>query len=203
MSGLKCRECGLVNFATAEICKRCGLSLAGDVDQADRESIPSGGVWQDKGLLVMRFDARLPQRCIKCNSELAVKYKVVRAIAYSHWKLPLFILGYQMIPRVLMARLMPHVKVEIALCKKHSSNWDRDLKITLPLILIGLGLLVASFYLYSFAVLFLGLLLFAIAVLSSVIGGDPVHLRRQESNYVWLKGAGPRYLAALPSFPGN
>ena len=203
MSALKCPECGLINFATAEVCKRCGLSLHDAPRQTDLHSDSSDGVWQDRGLLVMRLGASLPDRCIKCNSEVGVKHKMVTATAYSHWKLPLLIFGYQMIPRRVMAKLIPQIKVEVALCKKHSTNWSKDLKVTLPLILIGLGLLVLSFYVFSFLVLFLGILLFAIAVLSSVIGGDPVHLKRFDSEYIWLKGAGDRYLAGLPRLPSN
>jgi len=203
MSPLRCTECGFINFATAEVCKRCGHSLPGVSYQPDPASAPSDGVWQDKGLLVVRSDACLPGRCIKCNSEAGVKHKVVTAIAYSHWKLPLFIFGYQVFSHGLMADLIPQVKLEIALCNKHSSNWGRDLKITLPLILIGLGLLVLSFYLFSFLVLAVGIFLFATGVLTSVIGGDPVFLNRRDSDYIWLKGAGDSYLAGLPRLPAN
>jgi hypothetical protein len=211
MSALKCKKCGLINFATAEVCKRCGLSLGGGSHRAsDPGSDSSEGVWQDAGLLVMRVDACLPDRCIKCNSETEVRHKVVTAIAYSHWKLPLFLLGYQTIPRI-MAKLVPQVRVEVALCKKHSSNWSRDLRINLPLIVIGLGLLVLSFYLkfaqdlpdtpFTWFAAVLGILSFATGALSSVIGGDPVYLRRRRSGCVWLKGAGESYLASLPRWP--
>jgi hypothetical protein len=203
MPVLRCQECGLVNFATAVVCKRCGHALRHLSPQPDPESDPSAGVWQDNGLLVMRVDTYLPERCIKCNSSVQVNHKIVSAIAYSHWKLPLFVLGYQMLPHKLMVTLIPQVRIDVALCKNHSSNWERDLKITLPLILIGLGLLVLSFYLFSFLVLFLGILLFATAVLSSLIGGDPVYLKRRHSNFVWLIGAGDGYLAGLPHLPDN
>lgn len=159
------------------------------------------GIWQDEGLLVIRSNSCLPARCIKCNSEAGVKHKLVSAIDYSHWKLPLFILGFQMIPRSVMTKLVQQVRVEIALCKKHSSNWSRDLKINLPLIVIGLGLLVLSFYLFSWIAAALGILMFAIGALSSVIGSDPVYLKRRVSGNIWLKGAGESYLASLPRFP--
>ncbi|HKR60128.1 MAG TPA: hypothetical protein VJS64_10380 [Pyrinomonadaceae bacterium] len=149
----------------------------------------------------MRFEYCLPYRCIKCNSVTGVEHKVVSAIDYSHWKLPLFIFGFQMIPRRVMADLVQQVSIEIALCKKHSSNWSRDLKINLPLIALGLGLLAIGFYLFSGFAVALGILLFAIGALSSVAGGDPVYLRRRDSEKVWLKGAAETYLATLPRYP--
>ena len=215
MSALKCKKCGLINFATAEVCKRCGLSLSGGSHKAPAPgSDSSDGVWQDEGLLVMRVDACLPDRCIKCNSEVGVRHKVVTAINYSHWKLPIFLLLIRIIPGRLMAkimaRLLQKVRVEVALCKKHS-NWSRNLRINLPLIVIGLGLLILCFYLkfaqdlpttpFSGFVAVLGILLFATGALSIVIGGDPVYLRRHDSGYVWLKGAGESYLASLPRLP--
>ncbi len=107
MSALKCKECGLINFASAETCKRCGFSFSGVAHQADDfGSYPSNGVWQDEGLLVMRVNGCLPDRCIKCNSEAGVRHKMVSAIAYSHWKLPLFLFGFRIIPRRIMARLV-------------------------------------------------------------------------------------------------
>lgn len=66
---------------------------------------------------------------------------------------------------------------------------------------IGLGLLVLAFYLSSWLAADLGILMFAIGALSSVIGGDPVYLKRRDSGNIWLKGAGERYLASLPRFP--
>lgn len=200
MSGLRCTACGLVNFATAEVCKRCKSPLG---DNLHRVAGPGSndGIWQDEGLLVMRIDSSLPTRCIKCNSAAGVKRKLVSAIDYSHWKLPLFIFGFQMIPRSAMTKLVQQVRVEIALCKKHSSNWSRDLKINLPLMAIGLGLLIIAFYLFSWIAAAVGILMFAIGALSSVIGGDPVYLKRRDSENIWLKGAGKTYLASLPRFP--
>ena len=77
---------------------------------------------------------------------------------------------------------------------------------------IGLGLIVLGFYRsgvgtdrvddpFSGFAAVLGILLFAIGALSIVIGGDPVYLRRRDSGYVWLKGAGESYLASLPRLP--
>jgi hypothetical protein len=209
MSALKCKNCGLVNFATAEICKRCGLSLHGDsrrVTDFGADSLE--GVWQDDGLLVMRLDTRLPNRCIKCNSEEGVRHKVVKATAYSHWKLP-FALFFQIIPPRLLVYLFRQVSVEVALCRKHSSKWRRNLRINLPLTAIGFGLLVLGFYSrvtnpdigedpLAKYLGFSGLMLFIIGALSCVVGGDAVYLKRRASGCVWLKGAGQDYLASLP-----
>lgn len=35
MSSTKCRECGLTNFSTAEVCKRCGAKLHGESGETD------------------------------------------------------------------------------------------------------------------------------------------------------------------------
>lgn len=187
-------------------------TLGGDSNRApDFGSDPSEGVWQDDGLLVMRVDARLPDRCIKCNSEEVLRHKLVKALPYSRWKLPLFLFGFQIVPARIMARLVKQVSVEVALCKKHSSNWGSNLTINLPSIAIGLVLVVFGFYRSGFGkdrvhgqlsrfAAALGMMLFAIGALSSVIGGDPVYLSRLDSGYVWLKGAGESYLASIPSF---
>ncbi|HXD32980.1 MAG TPA: hypothetical protein VN643_17785 [Pyrinomonadaceae bacterium] len=159
----------------------------------------------------MSLDASLPERCIKCDSYEDVRYKVVQATSYSHWMLPFFFF-LQIIPRFIVRMLLKEVRVEVALCKKHSSKWRRNLKFNMPLTLIGLGLLVFGFY-YSVTNIgyeqnplakslgFPGLVIFIIGAMACVIGGDAVHLKRRELGCVWLKGAGKSYLASLPQLP--
>lgn len=44
MSSRKCAQCGLVNFATDEVCRRCGVPLAGAGQYADAPAGESQGV---------------------------------------------------------------------------------------------------------------------------------------------------------------
>jgi uncharacterized membrane protein YvbJ len=38
MSSIKCPKCGLVNFATADVCKRCGESLSKESSQVSDQT---------------------------------------------------------------------------------------------------------------------------------------------------------------------
>lgn len=185
MTALKCSSCGLVNFVSAEKCKKCGATLSGAAGVGNFAT----GVWRDKKWLVKRLDARLDDHCIKCSSEAVAVRKQVRVDYFPSWTLLPLLLGYVVHKRI---------EVEIPLCRKHQSNWEMDLKINLPLILVGIGLLVLSFYLTSALALTAGILLFAMGCLASIIGGDPVSLKSYRAPYVWLKGAGETYLATLP-----
>src|SRR6266446_5069294 len=43
--------------------------------------VPGGDVWQDRGLLVIRKGAVLPDRCVKCNAP-AEGYRLKRNLAW-------------------------------------------------------------------------------------------------------------------------
>ena len=78
----KCSQCGLVNFASSESCKRCGV--LGPIGQVQQPQAPAGivledgyvmppppsfgGVWRDQSTLVMTKDATLPDYCVKCDA---------------------------------------------------------------------------------------------------------------------------------------
>lgn len=196
MSSLTCKNCGLINFATATNCKRCDIALHDVLKEED-------GVWQDQGLLVMRTNARLDDYCIRCNSAEVVTRRWVTASSYAHWKLLLIVFGWPIIPSRLMAKLFTKLEIQVSLCRKHKSNWSHDLKINLPLILFGIGLLVLSFYQGSIGMLLLGISLFAIGCLSSLIGGDPLRLKRHDGSFIWLSGASRNYLMKLPRWPAK
>ena len=55
MNSIKCRECGLVNFATASECKRCHMSFAG-------ESEPPGQRPFDSQYGALAYQSYWPQR---------------------------------------------------------------------------------------------------------------------------------------------
>jgi hypothetical protein len=85
LSSLRCKHCGLINFAMATDCKRCGVALHDYLREDDGGALASDGVWQAKGLLVMRTNARLDDYCIKCNSAEVVTRRWVTASSYAHW----------------------------------------------------------------------------------------------------------------------
>jgi hypothetical protein len=199
MSATKCQQCGLINFASAASCKRCGLPFGADAG-ADDWYATGHGVWQHNGVLIIRFDGRLDDHCIKCNTTEGVGRKWVTASPYTHWKLLLMIFSWPIFPGRLLAKLnlFSKLEVEAALCRKHWTNWGNDLKINLPLMLIGIGLGVESFYEGSMVMLSIGILLFAVACLRSALGVDPLRLVRADGQHYWIKGAGSAYLTRLP-----
>src|SRR5438105_2254349 len=92
-------------------------------------AMPAGeyDVWRDGRLLVMRKEARLPDRCVKCNAAVD-RWRLKRNL---HWHPPavylllflallscLFILIYVVV--ALIVRQM--AKVHIGVCPKHAAQ---------------------------------------------------------------------------------
>ena len=186
---MKCRQCGLVNFRTASVCKRCGTSLTGTSERLVNQQSEA---WRDSNFLVMGQDANLPDRCLKCNSSDGVSQKVISLGYYPKYNLVLLLFGFV---------YYKTFKVGVRLCERHlSSRWNTILVSTL-LIVGGIVAFIVGFHSSFF--LFGGFAVFAVGCLLLTIGGSPFSIERFEKPYIWIKGVDEDYLAVLPPWIGN
>ena len=204
MSSIKCAQCGLVNFSTAENCKRCRAPLAATVNATPdatsnrgedaSQPVPVVGAWRDRRWLVKQISVPLMQRCIKCSESADVTYKPVSLKVYSAWSLLTQLAG------VRVFRMIP---VDIPLCRRHRSGFHI---VAIGLVVVGLLGCIAGFYLLQMnsilpIVLFgVGFLLIAAAFIFSLIRSDAVRVWRYKDPYIWLWGVDRSFLEALPDW---
>lgn len=210
----KCAECGLVNFAGAANCKRCGAAsaTAGVPAQPPPAGIvledgyvlpppPSGGIWRDNATLVMVKEALLPNRCVKCN-EPAQSVRVRRRLSWHHPVLYLLIFVALIVYAILAAVLSKRAIVYIGLCPDHFQRRRTNLIVGLVLLVIGLiGAIIAFANEYPMIGL-VGLAVFLFAMVWLIVVSRIVTVKKIDDRLIWLNGINSSYLAQFPPWQG-
>ena len=210
----KCAECGLVNFANAANCKRCGAAsaTAGVPTQPPPEGIvledgyvlpppPSGGIWRDNATLVMVKEALLPNRCVKCNAP-AESVRVRRRLSWHHPVLYLLIFVAFIVYVILAAAFSKRAIVYIGLCPEHFQRRRKNLIVGLIVLVTGfVGAIIAFANEYPMIGL-LGLAVFLFAMVWLIVTSRIVTVKKIDDRLVWLNGINPSYLSQFPPWQG-
>jgi len=209
----KCAECGLVNFASENNCKRCGaVAVTAGVEAPppptgivleDGYILPPppaiGGIWRDKSTLVMTKDASLPDRCVKCNAP-ANGVRLKRRLAWHSPVLYLLIFLAVLIYVILAGMLSKRATVYLGLCNEHFQRRRKQKAIGWLLLAIGVvGPILAIAYDYPMLGL-LGFAVFLFAVVWLVVVSRVVVVRKIYDQLVWLNGINSDYLAQFPNW---
>jgi hypothetical protein len=158
------------------------------------------GVWQQKGQLVMRKDATLPDRCIKCNSpangkRLTKRYQWHNPIWYS-----LAICGA--LPYLIVALIVrKQVTLSLGLCEQHFAKRRTAILIGSLVTVLSFVVFIAGVGLKSPVVTLLGFPMFFFGLFYLVFSISPIAIQKMDDNYVWLKRINKDYLASLPEAP--
>ena len=211
----KCAECGLVNFASDENCKRCHLpnpqlavqpSTPAGIVLADGYVLPpppsTGGVWRDGDTLVMTKDAQLPDRCVKCNAP-AHGFRLKRNLSWHPAALVLLVFVALLLYVVIALVVSKRATVHLGLCAEHMQKRRNLLIVGWVMLAIGLITPVIAFANEYFGIGILAMVLVLVAAVWLVLVARVVRVKTIDDRYVWLRGIDPNYLAQLPSLPGQ
>ena len=146
---------------------------------------------RDNLLVVTQNGADLSERCIKCGSLEITRSSRIDVSYYSWWSLVTFVNG---------ALVSTQLSVRVGLCKHHASRWRDELRVNVPLILVGIGSFVGAWVWVSLAALGIGVGCLATGMIRSHVRSDPVRLSRYKEPAIWLRGAGEGYLAHLQNY---
>ena len=159
-----------------------------------------GGVWRDGNVLVMKHDASLPERCVKCNED-SVEPSKKRQLYWHHPGIyALFALNVVIYIAVAMV-VRKKAVVAPGLCREHRARrrwiitlgWLGALGSLLEAIVTGTS--------GSTGLMALGILVFFLSIILSMIFARIVYPKRIDKTYVRLKGCGSEFLDALPQLP--
>ena len=154
--------------------------------------VPTGDVWRDRGFLVLRKGAALPDRCVKCNAP-AKGYRLKRKLTW-----PLFTI-------VILGNITQEARVDVGLCSRHRSRRMLGIAIAFALFLGGFML----FILGASADITHGppvaLTAASIMMIASAFlwffSERTVWAKKIDPYFAWLKGVSREYLADLPASP--
>jgi hypothetical protein len=191
MSSIKCHNCGLINFADLENCKRCRAVLKRGEGAPEQQTV---GAWRDRWWLVKKLGVQLNNRCIKCSETNYVTYRTVTVKTYSAWSLLTQWAG---------VRIYTMIPVDVPLCRRHRSGPD---KMVIGTSIVGGCLIAAGVALMMMTsilpiVLFMtGFFVMAGGFVIYLVRRDVVKAWRYKDPYIWLWGVHRSYLDALPEW---
>jgi len=164
--------------------------------------VPGGDVWQDRGLLVIRKGAVLPDRCVKCNAP-AEGYRLKRNLSWHQPAIYLTILAGILIYVIIAIIVQQKARVDIGLCVHHRSRRRLAIAIAWGLFLGGLLALYLSAMIKPFqpAIMWTGWVMVLASPFVGLFASRTVWAKRIDPYFAWLKGVSREYLAELPPSP--
>ena len=208
MSSIKCPGCGLVNFATAQSCKRCGTPLTGNSsappDSASTQAPPGSNdqpfvshfsATRDGDLLLLTEDSVLPDRCVRCNAPTTRQLK--RRLNWSTGSV-----SWTSAITVLLGVIVYSVSHEtatiyIGLCDRHHNRRLLGMVLGGGLIALGLVMGLVTVFNSDFQLLAYGGIALVVGSFIAVLLTSTVSAKRIERPYIWLKGVNKDYLKSL------
>ncbi len=219
----KCSQCGLVNFAADQSCKRCGALVQGGAQGTEPQPpvtpvgivledgyvMPpppgppphlTGGTWREGSTLVMSKDASLPDYCVKCDAP-ADGFRLKRNFSWHHPALFLVVLVATLVYLILAMVLRKRATVYLGLCREHYEKRRTFLIAGFVILAVSFALIfgaIASDY-PAFALLGL------VGILASAIWltfvARVVTVKKIDDRFVWLTGINENYLSRFPPLP--
>jgi hypothetical protein len=159
----------------------------------------NGGVWRAGRKLVVPNPGMLPARCVKCNEPVPEGPRKM-TFYYHHPALFLLILVNIMVFAIVALVSRKKGIVYVAICQKHRQNLRVGTWSAAVMILGGIALVIAGAVNGQGTISALGALV-VVAGIILVFLYRIVWAAKIDATTVWLKGAGPAFLAEIPEAP--
>jgi hypothetical protein len=157
------------------------------------------GLWRNGSLLVMRKDAWLPDRCVKCNAPAEAR-RLRRNLS---WHAPgwyILVLFNVLIYLIAALIVRKTARIEIGLCQGHWFRRRRAIAVGWVAVLAGMGMFFYGLSTAEPGMSLVGGLVAFFGLITGVVGSQTVVATRIDETYAWLKKVHPAFLAELPDW---
>ncbi|WP_408951296.1 hypothetical protein [Lysobacter sp. Hz 25] len=159
------------------------------------------GPWRDGTDLVVRPDARLPPRCIKCNAPASA---IKRRRYYWHSGAYYLLILLSVLVYVIVAMLVrKNTHLSSGLCERHGRRRVLGMSAAIVLFLASFSAFVVALAEGSKPELFLFAILALPVSIAAGLSARLVYPRRIGERYARFRGCGPAFLETLPRFSGR
>jgi hypothetical protein len=183
--------------------------------QLDRDLLQENpnAAWRDKGLLMARKGAVLPDRCLKCNG-LAEGYQFRRSLSWvsPYWLVTVLLVG-PLLFAIVFFIVRRRGKVTVGLCPLHRKKRARAIALGWLTALAGIGCIIATgmamdhhtsigissnrFLPIGIGV---GIVLLLVGMIGGAVGSQVLVPTRIDKDFIWLSKVSPGYLASFPDW---
>lgn len=159
-----------------------------------------GGVWRQGRTVVLSKGTSLPPRCFKCNAECDVRpYR--RGLSWHHPAIYFTILAGLLVYVIIALIVRKKAVVQVFLCEHHRARRRRVIAAAWLAALGAIALLIHAINIAVIGLVSLALLVLVLAPACYIVMGQIMVPSKIDDYFVWLKGAGPAFLASLPDTP--
>jgi hypothetical protein len=154
--------------------------------------------WRHGPLLVAKYGAVLPPRCVKCNAPTDGPAK--KQLFYWHHPAWLLLILISIFIYLIVALLIRNkAEVTYGLCQEHRQKRNRGVLIGLGILFLSVILFVAAFAVGEPVLILPAMIVFVVALVVMIVKARTLMPTRIENNTANLKGCGEPFLASLPN----
>ncbi|PWU15656.1 MAG: hypothetical protein C5B50_15115 [Verrucomicrobia bacterium] len=162
----------------------------------------AGPAWRSGKQMVLRSEAALPDRCVRCNAP-ANGFRLRRKLYWHHPAWYLLIIISLLVYAIVAICIRKKAVVNIGLCEQHRAQRKWFIIGSWLAVLGGLGLLIGGISASSGKTALGGIVLLLGGAIFAAIKVPVVSATKMDDAYVWAKGAGEQFLGQLPLWSGK
>jgi hypothetical protein len=161
----------------------------------DREP---GGIWRDGSILVMDKQARLPDRCVKCDEPTGGR--LLRKLSWHHPSLYALAI-IPIIYFIVYLCVRETARIDIGLCEDHRRGRRKAIVVAWGMSLSGIGVFICGIVIATPWLSQIGSTLFLIGFIYGIARAQVVSPERIDRRFARLKQVHPDFLARFPYWP--
>jgi hypothetical protein len=192
----------MIQLSNSWVCAACKPVFLQRMREGSAPAYGGDGLWRYRNQLVLRHDAPLPDRCVRCNAP-ANGHRLKRTLTWHPPAYYLLILINLIIYVIVAICVRKKAVLQVGLCERHRRQRFTCIVTGWLLFLGGIALLILGIAAQSLLAVVGILAILCSLVIVLLTATRIVYPARIDKELAWVKGAGGAFLADLPEWKGR